>query len=140
MSRYVVDANVALKWFFPEVYSDAAGRLLTGEHELLAPSLLFVEVGNALWRMGRGNVLSESKAQEILRGLSVMPLKIFSSAPLVEPALAIALRTGRTVYDSLYLALAVHRGCRMVSADLRLCNALGSSAFAPYLLWVADIP
>jgi predicted nucleic acid-binding protein len=140
VSCYVVDASVALKWFFPEVHSDAARRLLTGEHELLAPSLLFVEVGNALWRMGRGNVLSESKAQEILRGLSIMPLEIVSSAPLVEPALAIALRTGRTVYDSLYLALAVYRGCRMVSADLRLCNALGSGAFAPYVLWVADLP
>ncbi|BAC91262.1 glr3321 [Gloeobacter violaceus PCC 7421] len=50
------------------------------------------------------------------------------------PALAIALRTGRSVYDSLHLALAVHCGCRMVSTDLQLCNALGPGAFAPYVL------
>ncbi|WP_211175979.1 type II toxin-antitoxin system VapC family toxin [Brasilonema sp. UFV-L1] len=50
MSRYVVDANVAIKWFLPQVYADDARRLLTGNHSLLVPDLLFPEVGNILWK------------------------------------------------------------------------------------------
>lgn len=39
MSRYVVDASVAVKWFVPEIHTDASLRLLDGNHELLAPDL-----------------------------------------------------------------------------------------------------
>ena len=31
MSIFVVDASVAIKWFFPEIHGDAALRLLFGE-------------------------------------------------------------------------------------------------------------
>ncbi len=37
--------------------------------------------------------------------------------------------TGRTVYDCLFLALAVRDGCQMVTADRRLAHALAGTAF-----------
>ena len=41
MSVFVVDASVVIKWFVPEIHSDAAGRLLAMAHEYVAPDLLF---------------------------------------------------------------------------------------------------
>jgi predicted nucleic acid-binding protein len=52
--RYILDANVALKWVLPEADSDKAIRLRTdmqaGVHELLAPDVFPVEVAHALTR------------------------------------------------------------------------------------------
>jgi hypothetical protein len=46
-------------------------------------------------------------------------IEVHPVTPLVEPAFDIALATGRTVCDSIYLALAVALGCRLVTADLK---------------------
>jgi len=59
---------------------------------------------------------------------------------LVESALEIAVSFGRTVYDSLYLTLALSRQCQLVTADRRLYNSLRRGPLAPTLLWVEDIP
>jgi predicted nucleic acid-binding protein len=43
MSVFVVDASVVVKWFVPEVYSEAAKRLLSEANDYFAPDLLFAE-------------------------------------------------------------------------------------------------
>jgi hypothetical protein len=39
----VVDASVAINWFLPDIHSDAALRLLVGQHTLHVPDLIFSE-------------------------------------------------------------------------------------------------
>jgi predicted nucleic acid-binding protein len=51
------------------------------------------------------------------------------TAYLLAPALQIAIATHRTVYDSLYLALAVELGGTVVTADEHWLNALETSPF-----------
>lgn len=51
MTRYVVDASVAVKWLVREPLSHEASLLLTGEVSLMAPDLLYAEAANALWAM-----------------------------------------------------------------------------------------
>jgi predicted nucleic acid-binding protein len=50
MDKVVVDSSVAIKWFIPESLSSQARRLLDGYEaeslELLAPDLIYAEVGN----------------------------------------------------------------------------------------------
>ena len=53
MSLFVVDASVAIKWFLPEIHSDAALPLLAHKHLLHAPDLIFSEFGNVLWKRVR---------------------------------------------------------------------------------------
>ena len=118
MSSFVVDASVAVKWVVAERDSEAAVRL--AEHDLLAPELLIVEAGNALWSKGRRGELSDVEAADRLEALLVMPVLLVPSPGLAARALDLALGIGLTVYDALYLALAQARGVPLVTADRRL--------------------
>jgi predicted nucleic acid-binding protein len=135
----VVDASVAVKWFVPEIHSEEALRLLDAGFRRHVPVLLHTEVGQTIWKkVYQRKEIVPADGRSILRGLMVTPLEVHAVAPLLEPAFDIALATGRTVYDSTYLALAVALGCKLVTADRKLYNALRASAFAADVTWVAD--
>jgi predicted nucleic acid-binding protein len=139
VSRFVVDASVAVKWFLPEVHADAAQRLLDGGFVLIVPDLLFPEVANVLWkRVGRGEI-TEEQAAAVLQALGTLPLQVSASWPRVLLALEITCRTQRTVYDSLYLALAVHESCPMVTADRKLYEAIRVGPLSPHAVWVEEV-
>ena len=136
----VVDASVAIKWHLTEIHSAAAARLLQdGAPELHVPDLVFPEVGNVLWKKVRRGDLTEDQAREIAHLLALAPLEVHPAAPLLEAALEIANKTGRTAYDSLYVALALKLGCRLVTADARLHNALKDGALGGHVRWIEDV-
>lgn len=139
MSRYVIDASVGIKWFIPEVHSAEAQRLLSGNHELLIPDLFFPEVANILWKRVRRGEDTPEQARATLADFRIVPLQVYASQALTQVALDIAMQMDRTVYDSLYLALAVSTQCQMVTADLKLFNALATGAFAAHVLWVEAV-
>lgn len=139
MSRFVVDASVAVKWFLPEPHADKARELLAGGHDLLAPDLLLPEFGSVIWKRVRASEITPEEASEVLGGLLKLPVSYHPSAPLITPALDIAVRSQRTVYDSLYLALALREKATMVTADLRLFNALQSTPLASHVLWIENL-
>lgn len=139
MSQYVLDASIAIKWFIPEVYSDAARRLVASNHTFLVPDFFFPEVGNVLWKRVRRGEDTAENARQILADLNAVPVEVYLSQPLMPLALDIALQTDRAVYDSLYLALAITQQCQMVTADEKFYNALKTSSYASNLLWVENI-
>jgi predicted nucleic acid-binding protein len=55
---------------------------------------------------------------------------------LLPQAYRIAVETGRTVYDCLYLALAQVHGCTMVTADERFYNALSHTPHSNSVVWI----
>ncbi len=138
-SSLVVDASVVIKWHVDEIHADAARRLLSDDTPALhAPDLVFPELGNILWKKIRRGELTDEQARRIGHLVALPPLEVHPSAPLLEAALEIAISTGRTVYDSLYLALAVQLNCRMVTADERLYHALKDGPLSAHILWVED--
>ncbi|NPV07727.1 MAG: type II toxin-antitoxin system VapC family toxin [Anaerolineae bacterium] len=139
MSDIVVDASVAVKWFVPEVHSDAARRLLQDGTDLLAPDLIWAEVGNVLWRKWRSGELAAEDACGILVSFRRMPLRMHAGESLYDVAWPVAYALGMTFYDSLYLALALKAGCTLVTADLRLCSAVRGSQWSNHCLWVEDV-
>lgn len=120
MSHYVIDANVSVKWFVPEVLTPHALRLLNGEHHLMAPDLVYTEAGNAVWQKVRREQLTAAQARRVLGGIVGAPLEVHSTRELVALGLELALESGCTVYDGCYLGLAISRDCELVSADQRL--------------------
>ena len=139
MTHLVVDASIVAKWLLPELHSDAARRVLTEGNELLAPDLLWAELGNALWKRCRAGEIEAEEARDLLRDFKRFPVRTMSSIRLISPALDLATRFNRTVYDSLYLALAISQRCQLVTADRRLYDGLKRVSLAPALLWVEDV-
>jgi predicted nucleic acid-binding protein len=134
----VVDSSVALKWFVPEVLADRAERLLDGSYELLAPDLLIPECGNVIWKKVARGELRIQEGRDILAALRTTPLRIVASTHLVEAALEIAHAFRRSVYDALYVALAVARGGVLATADDHLARALGESPLAGHVRSLRD--
>ncbi len=139
MTDCVVDASVAVKWYVPEIHSDKATVLLDDDCELHAPDLLVPEFGNILWKKFVRKELGDSEIIPIVRALQTVPLRIYSSRELLEGAVEIATHTSRTVYDCLYLTLAVSLNHPLVTADDRLFNALQNTHFSSSIRHVKDI-
>jgi predicted nucleic acid-binding protein len=141
VSRFVVDASVAIKWYLPEPNSADADRLLSGGFQLLAPDLLFAEVGNILWKRVMRSEITVQKAQIILHALESLPLNLQPASVLAENAMTVACGLKRSFYDSLYLALALMEDCRMVTADGKLFDAVKDAApIKKHILWIEDVP
>ena len=140
MSAIVVDASVALKWFVPEVHSAAAASWLEQGHVLRAPDLLFPEIGNILWKKIARRELTAAEGRKILRGVESLGIRAEPSSDLLPIALEIALGLGRTVYDSMYLALALRRDVPVVTADRKLHQAVVGSVLGGLVRWVEEEP
>jgi predicted nucleic acid-binding protein len=139
MSLFVVDASTGLKWFIPEVQSDAARRLQDSNHELHAPSLFDVECANVLWKKIRRAELTRAEADAILIQIPLLAVTRHPDGPLVSSAFDLADQTGRTVYDCLYLALAMRLNGRFATADQRFYRAMQGTAWGGSVLWIGDL-
>ena len=139
MSVVVVDASVAVKWFVPEPHAPATHRLLVGRWTLMAPELIWVEVANALRKCVQRAELTYEAAEEILRNFKQFPLQTYPIKTLFESAWSLAMQHQVSVYDGLYLALAVSRDCHLVTADRRFHDAIRAGSLAGNIVWVENI-
>lgn len=138
MKKLVPDASVAIKWFIPEVHSPAAARLLDEQFYLSAPDLIVPELGNTLWKKVRRDEITAHEATEIMDAFESVPVEIHPSTVLLRAALDLALALDRSVYDSLYLALAIAQNGRLITADRKFHSVVSASAFAPQIRWIED--
>ncbi len=139
MKPDVVDSSVVVKWFVPEVLTAEAARLRSCGVPLHSPDFLDVEVAAIGWKKRHRGVMTRSEADYLLLGLASIPVTRHPTTPLVAPAFDVADRTGRTVYDFLYLALAKQLGGVMVTADEKLANSLTSTPWASSVLKLQDL-
>lgn len=139
MSVFVVDASLVIKWFMPEVDSGAARRWLDAPHDYLAPDLLFPETGNTVWKKVRRGELSPDEGQQLATDLSVIAVEAVSMRGLLPDAHALAQRTGITVYDATYLALAVRLETQVITGDDRFARRLADHPLlAPHVRSLRD--
>jgi predicted nucleic acid-binding protein len=97
VTRYVVDASVAVKWFVPEIHSETAARLLDETQELIAPDLLLPEFGNILWKKVQKGEITPETSRQILQNFKAVTLQTCPSEPLLELAVDMAISLRRTV-------------------------------------------
>lgn len=137
MKTCVVDSSIVAKWFLPEEHSDEARTLLTSGVELVSPDLMPIEVASVAWKRVQRGELTAEEATALVHDLAALPVRIEPSDNLIEAALELALATKRTVYDCLYVALAVAHDCEFVTADERLVNALAATPLGSHVRRVA---
>ncbi len=133
MTELVLDASVAAKWAVPgilEPLAEQADDLLRqythGQLQLLVPDLFWSEIANALWKAVCRGRISAATADEALAKMIARDFPTVSSRDVLDRALTIAVQFDRSVYDSVYVALAVARKTHLITADERLANALAA--------------
>jgi predicted nucleic acid-binding protein len=131
--NFVADVSVAAKWILrgPEEQLVPQARqlllqLVNGEIQIIVPDLFWVELGNVLWKAVRRGRCTRTIAESGLRELKQEGLLTITSHSLIEAALGIAIAFDRTVYDSVYVALARDRNAQLITADEKLANAIAA--------------
>jgi predicted nucleic acid-binding protein len=136
MKRVVVDASVAVKWYIPEIHGEDAARFLGPALDLSAPELIGPEFGNILWKKIRRNEITAKEGSEILSAFQALDLQLYPTSILLPSAMELAVALDRSVYDSLYLALAIAQECPLVTADRRFHRVVSESPFSDHVLWI----
>ncbi|MEX0643640.1 MAG: type II toxin-antitoxin system VapC family toxin [Pirellulales bacterium] len=139
MTRLVIDASVLIKLFISEEGSREAATEIKKAEALFAPDLLWAETGNILWKYVRRHDLDSVDADQLLTEMMQLPIQLTATRELIEPALKTALQTHRTVYDCLYLVLAVRTNSLLLTADERFVNALARTPFAKHIRHVTKL-
>jgi predicted nucleic acid-binding protein len=132
MINVVLDASVAVKWAFPgEDLAAQADQLLEdyGRSKLrfIVPDIFWAEVGNVAWKGVRESRWPRSLAEQAISELVGRHLPTVLTRTLLPEALAIACDYDRTLYDSLYVALANTTNSLLITADRKLANSLAGS-------------
>jgi len=139
MKLFIVDANMAVKWFIQEKHSDSAALLLEDDCVLEAPDLLRAEFGNTLWKKVRRGEITAGEAEQVLKAFFRVPIKFHWADALSASALEIAVKTRCSVYDSLYLSLAIRRETKIATADRKFFNNLRGGPFEEFVIWCEDL-
>jgi predicted nucleic acid-binding protein len=85
-----------------------------------------LEVANSLWKAVWKQKIDSEMAARSFRLVSDLQIPTISSVDLVPRALQLAVKHHRTVYDSVYVALALRAKANLITADERLANALAA--------------
>jgi predicted nucleic acid-binding protein len=133
LNRFVVDPSVAAKWFLPargeplvNEALDLLSQYVADEVQFLVPDLLWAELGNLLWKAARQKRCSVASAEAAISTARQYKIPTVGTESLIERAFAIAATFDRTVYDSIYAALAVEAKTHLVTADEKLAAALAA--------------
>jgi predicted nucleic acid-binding protein len=137
LTALVLDASVAVKWLIPSAISSQKEtltaeslqllrRYVDGDINLMVPDVFWAEVGNVLWKGVRQRRWPQAHAEGAASEIRGRNFFTVSSLTLLPDALKIALVHERSVYDCLYVALAIRFKTEMITADERLANALAA--------------
>jgi predicted nucleic acid-binding protein len=124
-SALCIDASVVIRI----VTSDAATNLweswMADEIKIVAPSLLYYEVTNGLYRYYKAGIYPPEAVETTLRAALALPIELVTVSDLHPRAKEIAMRYNLpATYDAHYLALAEWMEIDLWTADMRLVNSL----------------
>jgi predicted nucleic acid-binding protein len=143
MTDYIVDSNIVAKWLLPEDQSDRARALISPSYKLRAPDLLLPELGSVLWKRVTRGELTTDESEELLRAFLDrhidVTVRLLPSGLVIKGALQIAAAERRSLYDSIYLALAVQAQCLLVTADDRFVRSIQSNVLKSHILSLANL-
>ena len=136
MTRFVLDASVALAWVAdrnPDPYAALVQQRLRAGERAVVPALWQLEVTNVLASVQRRGVLSGAEVEEGLRyfeGFLVAQAEIISEFSGMREILRLARELGLTSYDALYVDLARREGLPLATLDKRLRAAAAKAGVA----------
>lgn len=140
MSIYVVDCSVAVKWFLPEPQATAAARIHVSRGPLHVPDLFHLEFGSAVLKRIRRKEITLEEGIRMVEEIRLVPMQRHTDESLFPLAFEIASIVNASIYDCMYLALAVRLSALVVTADKRFLRSIADTEYADYALWIEDLP
>lgn len=127
LSTICIDANVVIQ----RVVSNAAESLweawAQSSVRLVAPTLLYYEVTNGLYRYQKAGIFPPETVEKTLKAAIALPIDLISDPNLHHQAKDIAAQYNLpAAYDAHYLALAERLGVELWTIDAQLFNAVQS--------------
>ncbi|MDP3540417.1 MAG: type II toxin-antitoxin system VapC family toxin [Azonexus sp.] len=127
---FVLDASVALLWLVPESNPagvDYAGVVLKSlkESQVIAPSLLALEVANVVAKLEAKGIVTEADSQRFISLLGRLNIVTdqATAAHALGDTLNLARRYKLSAYDAAYLELALRAGLPLATLDANLAKA-----------------
>jgi len=136
--KFVLDCSVAAKWLLPEPdRAPALGwfdRYAAGEVLLIAPDILLAEFASLVAKRNRRKQISEEQARQAFSLMTKCAPRLFDMRPRLFRALDLSLRYQLSLWDCVYLALALEHDCPFLTADRRLLRAGRGGHLLVYLV------
>ncbi len=127
MTDFVVDASMALKWFFIDEADDVSQRLFLrlSSGAAIVPELWPLEMTNALLAAERARRITSEDLVSAISRIQRLPIKIDgeTASRAFSETLKLAREQTLTAYDAAYLELATRVNLPLATADRDLIRA-----------------
>lgn len=133
----IIDASVGVKWLVVEEDTEAAVDLLDIEN-LRVPALFFSEVCNAIVKKARRGEVELDQLVGAVRSLDRLVTVADDRAHLAT-AMELAQALHHSVYDCVYLALAIAEDSRLVTADRKFAAKVATSPYVASLVLLGEL-
>lgn len=124
---FVLDCSVTMAWVFPDEANDSTDALRESllKDSAVVPVLWPIEVGNVLLAATRRGRISEDDWPRIRDALAALPIDFDpeSCDRVLDSVLPIANEYKLSVYDAMYLELALRLGLPLATLDQELIAA-----------------
>ncbi len=128
---FVLDCSVTMAWVFPDEASERTDALRESllTDSAIVPVLWSVEVANVLLVAARRGRITEADWPHIRGSLDALPIDVdtASTSAVLDRALPVASEHGLSVYDALYLELALRFNAPLATLDKKLAAAAAAA-------------
>ena len=124
MSSLVLDASIVIGWSLADE-SDKDLSFVDAQlpiQSILVPQIWHIELRSALLSADRRKRITSDQVDELLQYLALIPVSTDSS-PRLDIALTVARKHRLSLYDAVYLELALRSGCGLATRDKKLTKA-----------------
>ena len=121
MSDFVLDASVAAAWCFADETTPESDALRDSlaEQRVIVPRLWHAETTNLLLTAERRQRIKPEQCEELLELLASLPIETDDESDRLRgPVLRLARAHRLSVYDAIYLDLAMNRGLALATRDV----------------------
>ena len=137
MKTVVMDTSAIIRFYVPDgpvpdKLNDSIAAAWRAEISLLVPELALAEVTQVLLKKERLGFITQTEADEIFHSVLELPFEVYGHYDLLPDALSIARQYNLTVYDALFLALAIKKSADLITADQKLSAVFEEIQKTPY--------
>jgi predicted nucleic acid-binding protein len=137
--RRTIDASVIGSVLFEEDRSAVARTLLADDCERFAPEHLFTESLSIVIKKYLQGLATADELPGHVAGIKRLPVQTTPDMSVAAQAIQLAVLMQHSVYDCLYVAVALEQNAPLVTADRALYEAVRDVGLGDHVIWLDDL-